>query len=192
MNKTVQDALRSPRQNIRYEHLRETDSFYTVDEGSLASLPPSVRPYIFSAGRMRKPRIRVTRDTNTKEVKAQIIKQRIADLDIINPGEAFDCRISVNIEVHFNEDISLFEAADESPRMKDRMSYQHLHTSIDLTQVRSSTSAKIHELEVELSAERIIEQGMWTKQGRPDACYEEMVKTFVNNIRILSRQATNM
>ncbi|KAH7058687.1 CYTH-like domain-containing protein [Macrophomina phaseolina] len=192
LNKTVQDALRPPRSKIRYEHLRETDSFYVIDESLLASLPPSVRPYIFSGNRMRKPRIRVTRDTNTKEIKAQIIKQRIGDLDIICPGEAFDCRISVNIEVRFNEDIAQFEAADEPPRMKDRMSYQHLHTQVDLTQVRSSNNAKIHELEVELSAERIIEQGIWTKQGRPDACYEEMVKTFVNNIRILSRQATNM
>ncbi|KAL1625089.1 hypothetical protein SLS56_007516 [Neofusicoccum ribis] len=192
LNKTVQASHTGGRKKIRYQHLRETDQFYTADENLLASLPPSVRPYIFGQARMRKPRVRVTRDTNTKTIKAQIIKARIGDLDIFSPGEAFDCRISVNIEVQFNEDVSLFEPSDEPGRMKDRVSYEHLHTQVDLTQVRKANNMheKVHELEVELMADKIIEQGIWTKQGRPDACYEEMVKTFINNIRILSRQAT--
>ncbi|KAF9634743.1 hypothetical protein BFW01_g5638 [Lasiodiplodia theobromae] len=194
LNKTVGESLRSDRPKIHYKHLRETDSFYTADENVLQSLPPAVRPYLFGQARMRKPRVRVTRDTNTKEIKAQIVKVRVADLDIISPSEAFDCRISVNIEIQLDEDISVFEPSDEPGRMKDRVSYQHLHTQVDLTQVRKANDPhqKVHELEVELMADKLIEQGLWTKQGRPDACYEEMVKTFVNNIRVLSREATIM
>ncbi|KAL1633280.1 hypothetical protein SLS58_011146 [Diplodia intermedia] len=194
LNKSVGDSLRGGRPKIHYKHLRETDQFYSADESVLQSLPPAVRPYLYGQGRMRKPRVRVTRDTNTKEVKAQIVKVRVADLDILSPSEAFDCRISVNIEIQLDEDLSAFEASDEPGRMKDRVSYQHLHTQVDLTQVRKMNNPheKVHELEVELMADKLIEQGIATKQGRSDACYEEMVKTFVNNIRVLSREATLM
>ncbi|KAL0255155.1 hypothetical protein SLS55_009685 [Diplodia seriata] len=194
LNKSVGESLRGGRPKIHYKHLRETDQFYLADESVLQSLPPAVRPYLYGQGRMRKPRVRVTRDTNTKEVKAQIVKVRVADLDILSPSEAFDCRISVNIEIQLDEDLSAFEVADEPGRMKDRVSYQHLHTQVDLTQVRKQNNPheKVHELEVELMADKLIEQGIATKQGRSDACYEEMVKTFVNNIRVLSREATLM
>lgn len=193
LNKTVFEARNNPnRPDIAYRHTKETDQFYSADANLLASLPPSVRPYIFGSGRIRKPRVRITRDTQTKEVKAKIIKARIGDLDILSPGEAFDCRISVNIEVSFNEDISSFEPSDEPARMKDRVSYQHLHTQVDLTQVRKidNPHEKVHELEVEMMAEKILEQGLRTKSGDEGACYEEMVKTFINNLRILTREAT--
>ncbi|KAK7518855.1 mRNA capping enzyme beta chain [Phyllosticta citriasiana] len=191
LNKSLADSHKSNRPKMRYEHLREKDTFYHVDDADLAALPPSVQPYIYAKGHHRKPRVRITRDQVTHKMKARILKARVADLDIHSPREPFDCRISVNIELEVSEEVSLLEAKDEIARLKDRLSYKHQHTQIDLTQVKKDDGIgeKVHELEVEIETSALIHQGLLTRSNSPDACYEELVKSFVSNIRLLSRAA---
>ncbi|KAF9360165.1 mRNA-capping enzyme subunit beta, partial [Mortierella sp. NVP85] len=68
----------SREQHIRYFHTYEIDQFFSTSEG----------------------KARVTRDQKTNEVIPDgiIRKERIADLDVYSPRNAFDYRISVNIE----------------------------------------------------------------------------------------------
>ncbi|KAK8165249.1 CYTH-like domain-containing protein [Phyllosticta citrichinensis] len=191
LNKSLADSHKSNRPKMRYEHLREKDTFYHAEDADLAALPPSVQPYIYAKGHHRKPRVRITRDHVTHKMKARILKCRVADLDIHSPREPFDCRISVNIELEIPEEVSLLEAKDEVARLKDRLSYKHQHTQIDLTQVKKDDGIgeKVHELEVEIDTGALIHQGLLTMNNSPEACYEEVVKTFLSNIRLLSRAA---
>ncbi|KAJ5543311.1 hypothetical protein N7535_005739 [Penicillium sp. DV-2018c] len=99
-------------------------------------------------------------------------------------------------------------------RIKDRMSYRHLAYQVDLTQVAKSdvsSCSKVpacvtvktslltaqqqqpgkpefdHELEVEVSAAEIRRQGQLALSGDPKNQYEDLVKGFVDNIRLLAR-----
>ena len=121
---------------VDYVHTRERDRFYDLPSSVLPSLPLSVRPYVNARHRMR---VRVTTDQKTGEKLAQIIKVRIADLDIYSPRTAFDWRISVNLEMAYDGDVSnlteIVENGRKSERNKDRMTYKHLAYQIDLTQV---------------------------------------------------------
>ena len=47
------------------------------------------------------PRLRVTTNTKENRIIARIVKVRIADLHIFNPG-FYDCRISINLEVNLD------------------------------------------------------------------------------------------
>ncbi|KAK8214068.1 CYTH-like domain-containing protein [Phyllosticta capitalensis] len=191
LNKSLADSHKSNRPKMRYEHLREKDTFYHADDADLEALPPAVQPFIYAKGHHRKPRVRITRDQVTQKMKARILKARVADLDIYSPSEPFDCRISVNIELEIPEEVSLLEAKDEIARLKDRLSYKHQHTQIDLTQVKKDdgTGEKVHELEVEIDTSALIHQGLLTMNNSSEACFEELVKSFVSNIRLLSRAA---
>lgn len=76
-------------------------------------------------------------------------------------------------------------------RMKDRMSYRHGAYQVDLTQIsyNNNQKPKQHELEVEISAEQIRKELDNLKNLRRDR-YEELVRGFVDNVRILCRTAT--
>ena len=70
------------------------------------------------------------------------------------------------------------------------MSYRHMAYQIDLTQVSyPHTAEKEHELEVEISTEQIRIQIANLQAGRPDR-YEDLVRGFLDNVRILCRQGT--
>lgn len=77
-------------------------------------------------------------------------------------------------------------------RIKDRMSYRHTAFQIDLTKVTSLKADKgrrgedTHELEVEVDTDMIRRQGKLTKQEVANG-YEDVVKSFADNIRILAR-----
>ncbi|KAL4974863.1 CYTH-like domain-containing protein [Aspergillus desertorum] len=197
MNNFLNEAVRNsmPQANpkripLSYAHKKERDSFYEV---SPAELPPVIRQNL---NPRHKPKVRVTVDQRTGEVLAKIVKCRVADLDIHSPMTAVDWRVSVNLEMNYDGDISHLAPADigrggASDRNKDRMSYRHLAYQVDLTQVaRSEPSAKgdfEHELEVEVSAAEIRRQGQLAIAGDPNNQYQDLVKGLVDNIRILAR-----
>lgn len=144
MNNFLNEAVKNsmPQANpkripLSYAHKKERDSFYEV---SPAELPPVIRQNL---NPRHKPKVRVTVDQRTGEVLAKIVKCRVADLDIHSPLTAVDWRVSVNLEMNYDGDISHLTPADTgrgraSDRNKDRMSYRHLAYQVDLTQVARS------------------------------------------------------
>ncbi|KAJ5225276.1 hypothetical protein N7468_006501 [Penicillium chermesinum] len=184
MNNFLNDAVKASMPNtnpkrvpVSYAHKKERDTFYEV---SPADLPPIIRQNL---NPRHKPKVRVTTDQRTGEVLAKIIKCRVADIDVLSPCTAVDWRVSVNLEMEYPGDISNLPVVDASrggrgERNKDRMSYRHLAYQVDLTQ---------HELEVEVSAAELRRQGNLARKGDPTHQYEELVKGFVDNIRVLAR-----
>lgn len=134
----------------------------------------------------------------TGEVLAQIVKVRLADMHVFSPKTRFDWRVSVSAEVHWNGDVkqlmaiaaSSKQAKPQPDRNKDRMSYKHQYCQIDLTQVKAEANAgsdkATHELEVELDATIVRQQGRLAEQGMPNI-YDKVVRTLIDNVRILTR-----
>ena len=120
-----------------YIHKRECDTFYELSQAGALSLPSSIRAQMNP--RHNKAKVRITTDQKTGEVKAKIVKVRVADIDVLSPLTAFDWRVSVNLEMNFEGDMrDLIETTMEGKRPdrnKDRVSYKHLFYTIDLTQV---------------------------------------------------------
>lgn len=107
----------------------------------------------------------------------------------------------------------------KSDRHKDRLSYRQGNYRVDLTQVtqtepgpnvchpsrpfllpsqsntdtlkHTSHQVKIHELEIELDAGAVIDQGGRAMRGEPHN-YDFLVEGFVNNIRMLARKARDL
>ncbi|KAE8152607.1 CYTH-like domain-containing protein [Aspergillus avenaceus] len=197
MNKFLNDAVKAsmPHTNpgriqLSYAHKKERDMFYEV---SPSDLPQVIRQNL---NPRHKPKVRVTVDQRTGEVLAKIVKCRIADMDVYSPRTCVDWRISINLEMNYEGDVSHLTMVEPGrgrggERNKDRMSYRHLAYQIDLTQVaRSEPSSKgdfEHELEVEISAAEIRRQGQLAINEDPNNQYEELVKGFVDNIRLLAR-----
>jgi hypothetical protein len=103
------------------------------------TLPASIRNTLNPRHNVK---LRVTTDQKTGATLARIIKVRVADLDVYSPRTLFDWRISVNLEMNYEGDVSdLVESTDsgrKGDRNKDRMSYTHQAYQIDLTQVTPS------------------------------------------------------
>ncbi|OCH88460.1 mRNA capping enzyme [Obba rivulosa] len=162
---------------LAYEHLRLVDSFYAPDN-------PRERE-----------RIRVTRDEKTGAVHECVRKVRLGDLDIYSPKRAADWRISVNIEIPVPPPLG----TPTHTRRKDRMSYSHEEFVVDLTQVTSSSGPNskpeiLHELEVEVARPEYL-LATAARRGDPTApehergAFDELIRAFVNNARILVRNA---
>lgn len=144
MNNFLNEAVKMsmPQSNqgripLSYAHKKERDTFYEVSPNEL---PPVIRQNL---NPRHKPKVRVTVDQRTGEVLAKIVKCRIADLDVHSPRTCVDWRISVNLEMSYDGDVSNLPVADGrggrgGDRNKDRMSYRHLAYQIDLTQVAKS------------------------------------------------------
>ncbi|KAK1142875.1 hypothetical protein N8T08_007309 [Aspergillus melleus] len=194
LNEAVKQSMPQTNPNripLSYAHKKERDTFYEV---SPTELPPVIRQNL---NPRHKPRVRVTVDQRTGEVLAKIVKCRIADLDVYSPCTCVDWRVSVNLEMSYEGDVSHLPVLDGSrggrggDRNKDRMSYRHLAYQIDLTQVAKSEPPVKgefeHELEIECSAAEIRRQGQLAMSGDPSNQYEELVKGFVDNIRVLAR-----
>lgn len=160
---------------LEYKHHHLVDTFYP-SEGS-------------------RDRIRVTRDEKTGSVKECIRKMRLGDLEVYCPKQMADWRISVNLEVPVPPPLG---TATHS-RRKDRLSYSHEEFTIDLTQVTSTMGANskpeiLHELELELARpEYLLSTAM--KRGDPSvseherSAFDELIRAFVNNARILVKNA---
>jgi len=162
---------------IMYRHTRVVDSFY-------ASENPRDRD-----------KIRVTRDDKTKEVLASVRKVRLGNLDVYNPKHAADWRISVNVEVPVQHPLG----SPTHSRRKDRISYSHEEFLIDLTQVTSyggpgSQAELLHELELEFAHAQLLpaaaaKRGDESSSEPERSAFDELIRAFVNNARILARNA---
>lgn len=164
-----------PSTPLSYQHLYLVDSFYPHDGNE-------------------RDKIRVTRNERTKEVECTR-KVRLGDLNVYSPRRQVDWRVSVNLEVPVQHPVgSAF-----STRRKDRMSYAHEEFLIDLTQVTMTTSPNsppqlLHELEVEIARSELL-LGTAARRGDPNvpeherSAFDELIRAFVNNARILVRNA---
>ncbi|KAJ5244209.1 hypothetical protein N7489_004305 [Penicillium chrysogenum] len=196
LNEAVKASIPQPNSTripLAYVHKKERDTFYEIQA---ADLPPVIRQNL---NPRHKPKVRVTTDERTGEIIAKIVKCRIADVDVCSPRTTVDWRVSVNLEMEYTGDVSHLPVVDAAvskggrgDRIKDRMSYRHLAYQVDLTQVAKSDQQPgknefEHELEVEVSAEEIRRQGQLAMSGDPKNQYEDLVKGFVDNIRLLAR-----
>lgn len=199
LNNTFQQASTPGRAPMTYDHPQETDTLYDLPSQMLEHLHPQVKAAHLEGG---KPlRVRVTRDNKTNEVTAKIIKLRMADLEIFCPNDTFDIRISVSLETNISKTTWLHPVDDlqehldkgvAKPRSKDRVSFFHQGFRVDLTQVFSSaTGNKTHELEIELKTDDL--KGEAEKIGRKLSNeYEELVRVFLNNMRVVNRAARDI
>ena len=188
-----------PRVPIMYTHRREIDRFFELPLGMQEQLPACVRNLLPH----RHPvKVRVTYDKKTNELLAKIVKARVADLNIYFPDSSLDCRLSVNLEMPWSGGVDELEkmaaaSTRERPadREKDRLSYRQSHYQIDLTQVtykiqgpqKMEREEKEHELEIEMAANMLVQQGRLAASGAPHA-YQELVDGLVDNVRILTRR----
>lgn len=184
------------RERISYKHVVEVDTFYELPPAKMAQLPPVLQRF-----RDRKPqfspRVRVTTDARTGQVKEKIIKFRIEDLEVLCPRRPDQCdyRISISLEYQYpHETKELIEAKEHGiaqNRRKDRMSYAHQFVQLDLTQVKGEFGEASHEMEVELLPEKVLEEGWKAKNEQPNR-YEALIGTFLNYVRALSRAQVNL
>lgn len=206
LNATVQESHANKGRNaIQYQHIKEIDSFRLLNETGISILPPV-------AQRRRGDRqlsMRTSTDTNTGEVKAQIVKVKLGeDLHIFGATDPYDIRISMNLEIDLNKpgfdpELMSMDSVGETQkpnRKKDRLSYKHLAYSIDLTRVdRIDANGKPsldkhgfaepvkYELELELDSKMVVGQYKALKQQQPNA-YLNMVDGFVENMMYLVKQ----
>lgn len=187
-------AQQPPRQPIKYKHVVEVDKFYRAPEEILARLPDSVQQCRRQKSQFT-PRVRVTRDAKTGEIKDKIIKFRLDDIEVYCPFKEnqYDYRVSISMEYKYPFGIDGLEEALENgvsqDRRKDRMSYSHQDMQLDLTQIRDPQQPDAepkHEMEVELRPERVLEEGHKSLQGLPNH-YVSLIGTFLNYVRALSR-----
>ncbi|KAJ6531012.1 mRNA triphosphatase CET1 [Mycena sp. CBHHK59/15] len=167
-----------PSTPLGYSHLHLVDSFY-----------PTENPH-------DKDKIRVTRDEKTGSVVECMRKMRLGDLNIYSPKRAADWRVSVSLEVPVTHPIG----SPTHTRRKDRLSYSHEEFSIDLTQVTASASPNspadiLHELEIEIARPALL-LATAARRGDPNvpelerSAFDELIRAFVNNARILVRNAS--
>ncbi|KAF7795357.1 hypothetical protein EIP86_006514 [Pleurotus ostreatoroseus] len=158
---------------ISYAHLHLVDTFYGAD----------------------RDKIRVTREEKTGSAVACVRKVRLGSLNVYCPKQAADLRVSVNVEIDVPPPIGTAAMT----RRKDRMRYTHQEFFIDLTQVTSSSGPNtqpevLHELEVEIARPDYL-LAIMASRGNPDVpederqAYDELMRAFVNNARILARNA---
>ncbi|KAL9619226.1 MAG: hypothetical protein Q9160_006161 [Pyrenula sp. 1 TL-2023] len=190
LNECLKHSQAPNRVPIHYKHIHESDAFHELTKDGIENLPPAIRNYVNPRHR---PRVRITTDMETNEITAKIIKSRLVDFDIFSPRTQFDYRISISVESPWNgsEDwlIPVNEAEGRrGERQKDRVSYRHLAYQIDLTQVTyPATNRKDHELEVEVAPDTL-RQEIAAAKAREPSRYEELVRGFVDNVRLLARQ----
>ncbi|KAF9257491.1 mRNA triphosphatase CET1 [Marasmius fiardii PR-910] len=159
---------------LHYKHLYHIDSFYD------------------SSGREK---IRVTKEENTGNIVESIKKVRLGDLNIYSPKRNADWRVSVNLEIPVPQP----PGKPTHTRRKDRLSYTHEEFSIDLTQVTTSSGTSkaevLHELELEIVRPELLLHTA-SKRGDPNvseherSAFDELIRAFVNNARILVRNAS--
>lgn len=109
LNSTVESSQRSPTP-LRFFRAQQIDSFYQARGG----------------------KVRVSRDRQGNVVPDGVVrKRRLGDLNVVSPREAFDFRISANVE----EPAELPEGEPTGVREKDRACYRHQLCQVDLTVV---------------------------------------------------------
>ncbi|KAJ3867706.1 MAG: CYTH-like domain-containing protein [Lentinula lateritia] len=162
---------------LDYHHLRLVDSFYPSETND-------------------REKIRVTRDEKSGAVIECMRKIRLGDLNIYSPKRLADWRVSVNLEVPCSHPVG----SSTHQRKKDRMSYSHEEFNIDLTQVtstnQSGTPEILHELELEIARPALLlltasKRGDMNAPENERNAFDELIRAFVNNARILARNASD-
>ncbi|TQS37496.1 hypothetical protein Golomagni_02025, partial [Golovinomyces magnicellulatus] len=192
----LRNSNATPKVKIDYLHRREVDKFYELPKSMQAALPAAIRDQIPP---YHNAKVRVTYDQKSGNILAKIIKARIVNLNIYSGlAGTPDCRISINLEMPYNEDIDDLiksgKISNQSPdRSKDRLSYKQSYYQIDLTQVTQNIvdnnlkrTEKEHELEIEVSTEAIIDQGRRAASGQANE-FLPLIEGFLNNVRVISR-----
>ncbi|KAK7732493.1 mRNA-capping enzyme subunit beta [Cytospora paraplurivora] len=192
-------AASDPRVPINYVHLRETDRSHRVPNHLRQNLHPALHQLMGN----KPANVRITTDQKSGQVKAKITKAKVSDLHIYFPQCDLDCRISINIEAEWQGPVDELEqvnpAGDKADRHKDRLSYTQGNYRVDLTQVtqpepgpsNTTRMSKRHELEIELDADAVIEQGRRAMRGEAHN-YDFLIEGFVNNIRLMARKARDL
>ena len=195
MNEVYQQSLddlrttNPDREVLRHKHLKESDEFYELTQEGRNALPQALSHWLKAS--RHAPKVRKTFSQGSNVLDKQIIKLRIADLEVYNPSSMFDYRVSLSLEVPWDGEPHHLAPPRETDRdrMKDRISYRHMSNQVDLTQITYHGSAKKeHELEVEISPGSI-EQEFALLRARKENNYEDLVGTFINNVRVLCRAA---
>lgn len=194
LNSATQTSFREPgREKIDYKHLFETDSFRTLSEVGLRALPEAIHKH---NQRGRDLKLRTTIDSKTKVLKARIVKVKVADLHIFNPGPNYDMRISINIECNLIRPDLDPHALTKEPnpqepvqpdRKKDRLSYKQLKYSVDLTRVDVAGMPPKYELEIEVDANALRQEMSKMLVGQ-DNGFTDIVDGFMENAQWLMKQ----
>ncbi|KAI9573568.1 CYTH-like domain-containing protein [Boletus coccyginus] len=167
-----------PASPLEYKHFKLVDSFFASDN-------PRDRD-----------KIRVTREEMSGTVIEVTKKVRLGDLNIYSPKRAADWRVSVSLEVPVLHPVG----TPTLTRRKDRICYSHEEFNIDLTQVVSNAGPSnppetLHELEVEIARSALL-LSTASKRGDPNVpehernAFDELIRSFVNNARILVKNAS--
>nr|OQO26768.1 hypothetical protein B0A51_07372 [Rachicladosporium sp. CCFEE 5018] len=191
LNQSVIKAQVKGREPMRYKRIEQTDFSHHLNATGLSLIPAALKQYTNS----RPPRLRVSHDKATQSLKASIIKLPVANLHIHAPDGAYDCRISINIELNLLpllaaaqlklEDIIDHGAPAEASRQKNRMNYKHLAYDIDLTAVQQGDKMS-YELELEVDA-ALLKAHMGLLMRREPSAYVEIVSGFLENAQFLMR-----
>ncbi|KAI6030903.1 mRNA triphosphatase CET1 [Pisolithus orientalis] len=168
-----------PSTPLEYKHVKVVDSFY-------ASENPRDRE-----------KIRVTRDEKTGTAHEIMTKIRLGDLNIYCPKRAADWRVSVNLEIPVAHPVG----TPTHTRRKDRICYSHEEFNIDLTQVTTTSSSNplpevTHELELEIARPSLLlfaasRRGDMNAPEHERNAFDELIRSFVNNARILVKNASD-
>ncbi|KDQ09861.1 hypothetical protein BOTBODRAFT_36676 [Botryobasidium botryosum FD-172 SS1] len=159
-----------PHARITYAHTRQLDSFYPMPGGDGSN-------------------VRVTTDEKTGEVKACVNKIRVAHLNVYSPKRRVDWRISISAEMPAPRP----SGPPTHTRRKDRITYTHQAFQVDLTQVKPSQAnssqppSVLHELELEFRDPHELLRAAAMREN--DSTFDELVRVFINNTRILVRNA---
>jgi hypothetical protein len=175
---------------MRYVHTVEWDEYYELNREGKAALQHMA--HWLNPNHTLK--VRRTFNKKTQEMTAQIIKNRVADLDIYNPNDRFDYRISISLETPWSgpeEHLSPpRDGGGSGDRLKDRLSYKHRDYQIDLTQISHSDGrSQDHEVEIEINNQSFMD-ALGAARRQESDLYERCVGGFVDNIRILAGHAT--
>ncbi|TFK27624.1 mRNA capping enzyme [Coprinopsis marcescibilis] len=168
---------------LECKHLVYVDSFYKDPDAS-----PVERRY------RGHDKIRVTRDEKTNTAVECVKKLRLGDLNIYSPKRAADWRVSVNLEMP----VKIPTGPSTHTRRKDRLRYRHEEFVIDLTQVVSQQAIgspqTTHELELEIARAELLvataaKRNDVTCSEHERSAFDELIRAFVNNARILVRNS---
>ncbi|KAG9315747.1 CYTH-like domain-containing protein [Chiua virens] len=167
-----------PASPLEYKHFKLVDSFYP------------------SGDARDREKIRVTREEQTGNVVEITKKKRLGDLNVYCPKRSADWRVSVSLEIPVSHPVG----TPTLTRRKDRICYSHEEFNIDLTQVVSNAGPNsppeiLHELEVEIARPALL-LSTACKRVDPNVpehernAFDELIRSFVNNARILVKNAS--
>lgn len=198
---------------LSYAHKKERDTFYEVQP---SDLPPIIRQNLHPRHKpkVRVTTDQRTGEVLAKIVKCRIADIDVySPRTAVDWRISINLEMNYDGDVRNLPVVDGARGSRGGDRNKDRMSYRHLAYQIDLTQVAKAEVCSVpacfpilgrrrlmlddvqpptkndfeHELEVEVSAAEIRRQGQLVMAGDPKNQYEDLIKGFIDNIRVLAR-----